>query len=74
MDLFRRREDAGVMRVRCESCGYEQTIEKGVLSVFCKRCMNRIVTSKETSKASSPISPVHSAAPQSGKKKEAVCG
>jgi ribosomal protein S27E len=73
MDLFRRREDAGSMRVRCENCGYEQTIEKGVLSVFCKRCMNRIVTSKETNKASTPIAPVHSATPQSGKKKQVTC-
>ena len=42
MSLFKKREDATFLEVRCPDCGYLNRMEKHALSAFCKRCMCRI--------------------------------
>jgi ribosomal protein S27E len=45
MSLFKKREEADSTEVRCPHCGHLQKMEKHVHSLFCKRCMQRIVAS-----------------------------
>lgn len=67
MGLFRKYEEAAVNEVRCPNCGHMQKIEKHVLSVFCKRCMQRIVSSKNADSAKPAVKP-----PESGSSRNAV--
>jgi ribosomal protein S27E len=47
MGLFKKKEEKDSAEVRCPNCGHTQKMEKHVLSVFCKRCMQRIVVSRD---------------------------
>lgn len=42
MSLFKKREDAPFLEVKCPDCGHLNKMEKHALSAFCKRCMRRI--------------------------------
>ncbi len=73
MGLLKRHKETGTVGVQCPHCGHAQNIERHVLSVYCKRCMNRIVGPNHQVSSSPATKPSTSKEDSTSNKTEVKC-